>query len=49
MTWILILTCLCGQPARNVFPTKALCENQAHRELYARNINVPSYRCDRVR
>lgn len=47
--WILVLTCNCGQPVRDHFSSREACVIQAQRELVARNINVPSYRCAKLR
>lgn len=43
--WWLILTCLCGMPANSFYKTKEACVTSAGWELYARNINVPRYKC----
>lgn len=49
MKWLLILTCLCGEPRQSIFSTRDACEQSARWELYDRNINVPSYRCEEIR
>lgn len=49
MHWLLILTCACGMPKQAHFATHEACFRAAQNELYDRNINVPSYRCEEKR
>lgn len=49
MIWVLVLTCACGQPVRDTFTSREACVVQAQKELAVRNIDVPSYRCSKLK
>lgn len=47
--WLLILTCVCGEPKQSHFATREACIIRADWEMFDRNITVVRYRCEKVK